>query len=70
MQLNLTGAGVLTGEESGDGGVAVEPCGARVCPDSAADIDRVDRSRRMVWGSGTTGREGRVGTVVLGQCDW
>ena len=65
MQLNLTGAGVLTGEESGGGSVAGEPSGAGVCPVSVADIDRVDRSGMMVWGSGTTGREGRVGTVVL-----
>jgi hypothetical protein len=34
------------------------------------DMDRVDMSGRMVWGSGSTGREGRVNTVVLGQCGW
>ena len=52
------------GDESGGGVVA------GVCPVSAVDMDREDRSGMMVWGSGTTGREGRMGTVVLGQCGW
>ena len=64
LQLNLTGAGVLTSEESGGGGVAGDPYGAGVCLNSAADIDRVDRSGRMEWGSGTMEER------VFGQCVW
>ena len=70
VQLNLDGTDVLKGDESDGRSVAGGACVAGVCPVSAVDMGTEDRSGMMVWGSGTTGREGRMGTVMFGQCGW